>query len=1802
MKKRMRYMRKQMFFYFIKNIFYFPIWFVRFLTPSFFKGSPNIWTNLKMIFTHKQFRPLRMGMLAWVFFVFLLIEGGIYVVKNSPPTFAATYTWIQTDWSSGVDVGQTASHDSNRTGWAYFYSKDSGVTVGTELNLSIVSTSTLQTNDTDFGAGTAASTTVSGSGSDASVGLSSSYLSSLSVLASSTVLSTYNDIDVSGNYAYVAQGNSGYDIWDISDPANPSLEVDTNITPSPEEVVVSGNYAYFAVGPSGLYILDITNPTSPVEVTTYTGNSWIYHLAISDNYIYGTGASSLEIIDISDPTSPTSTASYNVAQFPSDVYVSGNYAYVAQTDAGIEVVDISDPLAPVQAGVHDTAYARGVAAVSGSYAYVADNTELEIVDISNLGAMSRTKSVGTTAAQSVELDGDYAFVSAYNSGLQVVDVSDASTASVYGSVTTAKALDADISGAYIYMASDGLQIVQIKGFETSGTFTSEIIDTTFNLGFDNMSWTSSVPTNTTLTMKVRTSDDSGMSGATAWGSCDAVTSGNDISSNNCVTDTHRYVQYQATLASTDSTVSPTLSDVTIGHNSYPLEHALISSPFDTGNAANVVGDIAWSETTPSGTDVKFQIRTSADNATWTGWSGPTDSSDYYTTPGGSNTVTSTHSDGSGDQWVQYQALLVSDGSDTPTLSDLTFTYVVNSAPDFETAPSSTQRTSDGYVVIEYSVRDTDTAGSGVNCPNCITPSFEYSTNGSSWTSITSGLSENATSTKTVGTSEYTDYSLTWDATTQLDGTYSTTTYIRVTADDLEGASNTVVSSTAAFTLDTKDPVLGSTSTIVIATTTPASLTLDVTDDSSIEMKISLNPDLTGGTWETYGSSSTVSLATDPDTVYVQFRDAYKNETAIQNATTPETPGDIIIRDISNADSGDYKMFTSWRAVETSLSDFQKYTVWSSTDGVTYSELTTVDDRGVNFHVHSDLSNGDTLYYKVTNMDNDGNTSYFSSIVNDAANGQGGTDTTAPTISNIATSSISTQGATITWDTDELSNSTVGYSTNAATFTSETGVATMLDSSSESGQHSVSLTGLTPNTLYYFKTISIDPSSNTASSTNGGDGYTFTTLDGASISGVAVDSTQNTSAVITWNTDIAAESSVFYSVNSDMSSAIEISSATEVTEHTISLTGLIAGTEYYFYVTSGVASDTNASSYYTFTTTNDSSAPTFSTVTTTLVTDDDAIFTWTTNEAATSKLEYGTSSGSYTTSTSENSSLDINHVVSISDLLNNTTYYYHVISADGSGNRATSTEYSFTTLEILTEESEVVLRENAAEESGEESVVCSGGGGGTTIIIEGDTVAPAILNTSIGDITASTAQFFWETDEMGDSIVEFGKTNALGDIAGTFDIVSNHEVTLNDLTSGSQYYYRVTTADDSGNRAMSDQKTFSTESGVDDLFLDEGTILPREDLSGSENVFLTAMRKTAAFIKSMSSQVSVSTLENGLETQQNIMKELSELVPTPLIGGQPVVTVDATNVEIFWTTDKEANSLVAFSPAYIYEQTREYNQTVGDPNIETTEHSVKINELRPATTYHYQVMSKTSVSDFTKSPDFIFTTRDEENDIRSYQMNTSEEGVVDVVWETVRPTDSLITYTPYRDGELVMAETRSIYEKGLTMKHQIPVDDFESGLIYQIELSGEDSGGTTIRKVIETYSTEGVDIAPFISRVKTDTALLPGDESRVQVVISWDTNELSTGQVFYQKGFGSTEELKDQTSLVSGYTKNHIIVITNFDPGSVYQFQVESVDISGNAARSKTYTILTPRQKESVLQVIMNNMEDTFSWVSKLKGD
>ncbi len=92
-----------------------------------------------------------------------------------------------------------------------------------------------------------------------------------------------NNVEVQGNYAYVA--NYGLSIINIENPEIPSL-ISFQVLEDLYDLAVSGNYAYVADGNAGLRILNISDPISPVQEGYYNTSGHIVDVEVSGSYAF----------------------------------------------------------------------------------------------------------------------------------------------------------------------------------------------------------------------------------------------------------------------------------------------------------------------------------------------------------------------------------------------------------------------------------------------------------------------------------------------------------------------------------------------------------------------------------------------------------------------------------------------------------------------------------------------------------------------------------------------------------------------------------------------------------------------------------------------------------------------------------------------------------------------------------------------------------------------------------------------------------------------------------------------------------------------------------------------------------------------------------------------------------------------------------------------------------------------------------------------------------------------------------------------------------------------------------------------------------------------------------------------------------------------------------------------------------------------------------------------------------------------------------------------------------------------------
>ncbi len=455
------------------------------------------------------------------------------------------------------------------------------------------------------------------------------------------------------------------------------------------------------------------------------------------------------------------------------------------------------------------------------------------------------------------------------------------------------------------------------------------------------------------------------------------------------------------------------------------------------------------------------------------------------------------------------------------------------------------------------------------------------------------------------------------------------------------------------------------------------------------------------------------------------------------------------------------------------------------------------------------------------------------------------------------------------------------------------------------------------------------------------------------------------ATLTWNAnsevDLAGYKVYFGTSSGAYGPAINIGKQTNYT-----VTNLGIGT-YYFavtaYDTSGNESPFSLERSKTF---SGSTPPVISGVLATGITSSGVTILWNTNQAATSQVAYGLTTG-YGSFSALNSTRVSSHSRNLTGLSPATTYNYRVISTDAAGNTATSGNFTFTTAPVA------------------------------------DTTAPVLSSIAVSGLNSTQATVSWTSNEAATSQVAYGLTTSYSNISALNSTrVTSHSRNLTGLSPATTYNYRVISTDAAGNTATSGNFIFTTAPANTD------TSTPL--LSNIDVRVLNAVEATVTWNtnEGATAQVEYGTSPSyGQVSPQNILlrtshsRSLIGLAPAtiyhyrvistdaagntatsgnftfttavegdvrgPQISSVTVSNITPTSATILWGTDEAASGQIAYGTTPSYGSLSILNQSL------SFSHSQKLEFLQGNTTYHFQVLSADAFGNKSTSSAHSFTT-------------------------------------------------------------------------------------------------------------------------------------------------------------------------------------------------------------------------------------
>jgi hypothetical protein len=318
----------------------------------------------------------------------------------------------------------------------------------------------------------------------------------------STVGGAIYRVSLYGNYAYIGKAYH-LTIMNVTNPAAPLLEGTTSSWSDMVlgvDVDTKQTYAYVAAGNQGVRIVDITDKKNPKEISYYNNfeNGRAYDLrAFNSRLFVADGEAGLQILDVSNPKAPkkagcfdTSGKAFDVEIFTKEVNGTQKvYAAIADEYEGLRIVDVTnsdcpcpcpptDPNCPVEVTHYneDSEKGRAVGVVIdplANVAYVADDEEgLLLVDISDLSKkplplLGKYDTPQHTYSVDVNFKENIAYIGDGDKDVIAVDVSDPKNPQYLGSISFCDvegncfANDVKVYGSYVLVADPpmGLHVV-----------------------------------------------------------------------------------------------------------------------------------------------------------------------------------------------------------------------------------------------------------------------------------------------------------------------------------------------------------------------------------------------------------------------------------------------------------------------------------------------------------------------------------------------------------------------------------------------------------------------------------------------------------------------------------------------------------------------------------------------------------------------------------------------------------------------------------------------------------------------------------------------------------------------------------------------------------------------------------------------------------------------------------------------------------------------------------------------------------------------------------------------------------------------------------------------------------------------------------------------------------------------------------------------------------------------------------------------------------------------------------------------
>jgi len=555
-----------------------------------------------------------------------------------------------------------------------------------------------------------------------------------------------------------------------------------------------------------------------------------------------------------------------------------------------------------------------------------------------------------------------------------------------------------------------------------------------------------------------------------------------------------------------------------------------------------------------------------------------------------------------------------------------------------------------------------------------------------------------------------------------------------------------------------------------------------------------------------------------------------------------------------------------------------------------------------------------------------------------------------------------------------------------------------------------------------------------------------------------------------------------------------------------------------------------------------------------VSDVSAVVTWTTNEPATSGVSFNNGSAYGVT---DDVSLVTEHSVQLTGLSPSSNYQLAVSSKDAVGNGPViSSQVAFST--------------------------------GSTP----DTTAPLILGRPlVQDITDTSAEIRWQTDESSSSLVLFGiDSNSLTQIETSADFKAEHKISLTNLLPSTTYFFETQSIDLAGNNATSNVFSFTTvaDSFDQELKITSGPII--EKLTGNtmtlswKTNFNADTRLVCESINGIS-EVNKITLEkshiitlSGLEFNTGYRcvvysTDLSGFIVSKVIG---VVSTDETDTtapqctvppvaqgfvtfaELTWQSDELATALIQYRKKGDTQWLQTTSNTLSQSGFSL------ITGLDEATDYEHQITLTDAVGNSADCTLGEFNTGTDNSVplpaflVQPFVTNITANSAT-INWDTDNVSNGQVRFG-LSSGQLNNIESDPVFKTS----HNLSLNNLQANTVYFLQVDAFNINGEfTASDVISFTSLTLPPVEVFPPRIIAGPFVKNLSDS--SAVIEWETDKASNSIVDISGGASITQD---------DLTTQHSVFLGGLNSNTNYSAVVSSTDEFDNTSDTRTANFRT----------------------------